>query len=45
MYPRAPGVSIYEWRNSFGPLIRAYLRISVDQDRNVKERERRMSKY
>ncbi len=30
-HTREPGVSIYEWCNSFGPLIRTYLR-TVDQD-------------
>ena len=31
-HTRAPGVGLYEWCNSFSPLVRAFLRISQDDD-------------
>jgi hypothetical protein len=39
-HTRAPGVSLYEWCNSFSPLIRAFLRISQDDDLGTVEQHR-----
>ncbi len=39
-HTRDPGVSIYEWCNSFGPLIRAYLRTADEDYLGVKELHR-----
>ncbi len=36
-HTREPDVSIYEWCNSFGPLIRAYLRTADEDYLGVKE--------
>jgi hypothetical protein len=37
---RAPGISIYEWCNSFAPLIRTYLRIAQETDLSAVELQR-----
>jgi hypothetical protein len=39
-HSRAPGISIYEWCNSFSPLIRTFLRISQAQDLSNVELQR-----
>ncbi len=39
-HSRAPGVSIYEWCNSFAPLIRTYLRVAQGTDLSVEELQR-----
>jgi hypothetical protein len=39
-HTRAPGVSLYEWCNSFSPLVRAFLRISQDDDLGNVEQQR-----
>jgi hypothetical protein len=39
-HTRAPGVSLYKWCNSFSPLIRAFLRISQDDDLGNVEQQR-----
>jgi hypothetical protein len=39
-HTRAPGVSLYDWCNSFSPLIRAFLRISQDDDLGNVEQQR-----
>ncbi len=39
-HTRHPGVGIYEWCNSFSPLIRSYLRISQAEDLKAQEQRR-----
>jgi hypothetical protein len=39
-HTRHPGISIYEWCNSFSPLIKSYLRISQSDDLNAQEQHR-----
>jgi hypothetical protein len=39
-HSRAPGISIYEWCNSFAPLIRTYLRIAQETDLSAVELQR-----
>ena len=39
-HSRAPGVSLYEWCNSFAPLIRTYLRVTQGLDLFVEELQR-----
>jgi hypothetical protein len=39
-HTRVPGTSLYEWCNSFSPLIRAFLRISQDVDLGTVEQHR-----
>jgi hypothetical protein len=39
-HTRQAGISIYEWCNSFSPLIRAYLRISQTDDLSAQEQRR-----
>jgi hypothetical protein len=36
-HSRAPGISIYEWCNSFVPLIRTYLQIAQETDLSAVE--------
>jgi hypothetical protein len=40
LHTRAPGISLYEWCNSFSPLIRSFLRISQDDDLGTVEQHR-----
>jgi hypothetical protein len=39
-HTRQPGISIYEWCNSFSPLIRSYVRISQTDDLSAQEQHR-----
>jgi hypothetical protein len=39
-HTRLPGTSLYKWCNSFSPLIRAFLRISQDDDLGAAEQHR-----
>jgi hypothetical protein len=39
-HSRAPGISIYEWCNSFASLIKTYLRIAQEQDLSAIELQR-----
>ena len=39
-HSRAPGVSLYEWCNSFAPLIRTYLRVTQGIDLSAEELQR-----
>ncbi len=39
-HTRVPGTSLYDWCNSFSPLIRSFLRISQDEDLGTVEQHR-----